>query len=83
MVDALLGLARFRWFTFRHSPLSQHRDPAMARVRLDAAAAEAESLLTRMGTTLQGLTVEEAAVRLRTVGPNFSPMSADRACSRS
>ena len=71
MVDALLGLARFRWFAFRHSPLSQHRDPAMARPLLDAAAAEPESLLNRMGTTPHGLTAEEAAVRLRTVGPNL------------
>jgi magnesium-transporting ATPase (P-type) len=71
MADALLGLARFRWFAFRHSPLSQHRDPAMARPLLDAAAAEPESLLSRMGTTPQGLTTKEAAVRLRAVGPNL------------
>jgi Mg2+-importing ATPase len=71
MADALLGLARFRWFAFRHSPLSQHRDPAMARLVLDAAAAEHESLLSRMGTTPQGLTAEEAAVRLHAVGPNL------------
>jgi len=71
MADALLGLARFRWFAFRHSPLSQHRDPAMARPMLNAAAAEPESLLSRMGTTPQGLTAEEVAVRLRAVGPNL------------
>jgi Mg2+-importing ATPase len=71
MADGLLGLARFRWFAFRHSPVSQHRDPAMARVLLDAAAAEPESLLRRMGTTPEGLTAEEAAVRLRAVGPNL------------
>ena len=71
MADALLGLARFRWFAFRHSPLSQHRDPAMARPLLNAAAAEPESLLSRMGTTPQGLTAEEVAVRLRAVGPNL------------
>src|SRR5215469_9122611 len=71
MADALLGLGRFRWFAFRHSPLSQHRDPAMARPLLNAAAAEPESLLSRMGTTPQGLTAEEVAVRLRAVGPNL------------
>jgi Mg2+-importing ATPase len=43
----------------------------MARPLLDAAAAEPESLLSRMGTTPQGLTAEEAAVRLRAVGPNL------------
>ena len=71
MADALLGLARFRWFAFRHSPLSQHRDPAMARPLLNAAAAEPESLLRRMGTTSQGLTAAEVAVRLRAIGPNL------------
>ena len=71
MADALLGPARFWWFAFRHSPLSQHRDPAMARPMLNAAAAEPESLLSRMGTTPQGLTAEEVAVRLRAVGPNL------------
>src|SRR5215472_15994922 len=71
MDDALLGLARFRWFAFRHSPLSQRRDPAMARPLLNAAAAEPESLLSRMGTTPQRLTAEEVAVRLRAVGPNL------------
>ncbi|MGC1889997.1 MAG: cation-transporting P-type ATPase [Stellaceae bacterium] len=71
MADAFLSLARFRWFAFRHSPLSQHHDPAMARPLLDAAAAEPEALLSRMGTTPQGLTAEEAAVRLRIVGPNL------------
>ncbi|MGA7862817.1 MAG: cation-transporting P-type ATPase [Stellaceae bacterium] len=43
----------------------------MARPLLDAAAAEPEALLSRMGTTPQGLTAEEAAVRLRIVGPNL------------
>ena len=71
MTDGVLSLASFRWFGFRHSPLSHHRDPAMARPLLDAAAAEPESLLSRMGTTFQGLTAEEAAGRLRTVGPNL------------
>ena len=71
MADALLALAPSRWFAIRHSPLSQHRDPAMARLLLDAAAAEPASLLSRMGTTPQGLTAEEAAARLRTVGPNL------------
>jgi len=71
MADGLLGLARFRWFAFRHSPLSQHRDPEMAGALLDAAAAEPDALLSRMGTTPQGLTAEEAAARLRTVGPNL------------
>ncbi len=71
MTDGLLGLARFRWLAFRHSPLSQHRDPAIARLLLDAAIAEPESLLSRMGTTPQGLTAEEAAVRLRIVGSNL------------
>jgi Cation transporter/ATPase, N-terminus len=71
MTDGLLGLARFRWFAFCHSPLSQHRDPAIARLLLDAAIAEPESLLSRMGTTPQGLTAEEAAARLRIVGPNL------------
>ena len=71
MADGLLDLARFRLFAFRRSPLSQHRDPAMARLLLDAAAAEPETLLSRMGTTPEGLTAEEAAARLRTVGPNL------------
>ena len=71
MADGLLGLARFRWFAFRHSPLSQHRDPTMARLLLDAAATEPESLLSRMGTTPQGLTAEEAAAKLRIVGRNL------------
>jgi len=71
MANGLLGLARFRWFAFRHSPLLQHRDPAMARLLLDVAAAEPESLLSRMATTPQGLTAEEATARLRTVGPNL------------
>ena len=71
MADGLLDLARFRWFAFRRSPLSHHRDPVMARPLLDAAAAELESLLSGMGTTSQGLTAEEAAGRLRTVGPNL------------
>jgi Mg2+-importing ATPase len=43
----------------------------MARPLLDAAAAEPESLLSRMATTPQGLTTEEAAVRLRIVGFNL------------
>ena len=43
MADGLLDLARFRLFAFRRSPLSQHRDPAMARLLLDAAAAEPET----------------------------------------
>jgi P-type Mg2+ transporter len=71
MADGLFRLARFRWFAFRHSPRSQHRDPAMARTLLDAAAAEPGSLLSRMGTTPHGLTAEEAAVRRRTVGPKL------------
>src|SRR5215469_17557717 len=71
MADGLLDLARFRWFAIRRSPPSQHRDPAMARLLLDATAAEPECLLSRMGTTPQGLTAEEAAARLRTVGPNL------------
>src|SRR5215469_12062359 len=71
MADGLLDLTWFRWFAFRRSPLSQHRDPAMAPLLLNAAAAEPQSLLSRMGTTPQGLTAEEAAATLRTVGPNL------------
>ena len=71
MADGLLSLSRFRRFAFRHSPLSQHCDPTIARLLLDAAIAEPESLLSRMGTTPQGLTAEEAAARLRIVDPNL------------
>src|SRR5215469_7455271 len=77
MADALLGLARFRWFAFRHSPLSQHRDPAMARPLLNAAASEPESLLSRMGTTPQGLTAEEVRHIAFRIGLYRAPRSLD------
>lgn len=66
--DPILEPARARLSPFA---VSGHRDPAIARLLLDAAIAQPESLLSRMGTTPQGLTAEEAAARLRIVGPNL------------
>ena len=61
------------WRGFRRRPSAHyhHRDAAIARRLIDAAAAEPEALLKQLDTTFEGLTDEAAAQRLSAFGPNL------------
>ena len=62
----------FWWRGARRPPSSHHhRDAAIANRLIDAASAEPDELLQRLGTTSKGLTTEAAAQRLSAFGPNL------------
>jgi P-type Mg2+ transporter len=64
-------IAAWRRAFFRLRSSHHHRDPAIAQRLHDAAAADPEQLLQQLGTTHEGLTVENATARLRAYGPNL------------
>ena len=56
---------------FRRLPSPHHHRDAVTQRLIDAAAAEPDELLKRLGTTSEGLTIEGAAQRLTVLGPNL------------
>ena len=63
-------LPKWLWHTARTLPTSQAALHVSADV-LAAAAAPAEAVLARLGTTRAGLPIGEAAARLASYGPNL------------
>jgi len=64
-------LSSLWWQRIRQLPSSHHRETAIGRRLIDAAAAEPDNLLKQLGSAPEGLTTEVASQRLAALGPNL------------